>query len=205
LSFVTMLRAGSALRALVFAGAALALAACGDDADTTTPSAATPAPAAQAPAPTAVVSVPAPVAVAPAPVIATPAPAAGQPAVAPEAPAMNATAVDVALLLGNWAPDAATCAQGLVMTVTSTTIAGAALGAAECTIDSRSRSGNDVTVAATCSSPDAAFRSLRMTLNATIVGDALPAAIAVLQEGQGLAAAARQPMALIRCAAAPTP
>ncbi|MCW5715152.1 MAG: hypothetical protein KIT43_11630 [Bauldia sp.] len=186
MSLATMVRPGSTLRVLAFAAAALTLAACGDDA-------ATPVPVTD----TAPVT-PEPSAATPAPVI-TPAPATTPTAVA------DTTALDTTMLLGDWAPDAATCSQGMVMTVGNNGLGGAALGVAQCVINSRTREGDAVTVVAVCSSPDTAFRSVTMTLRATVVGDTPPATMTILQQGEGLAEAATLPFDLIRCAAAPTP
>lgn len=190
MSFVMMVRPGSMLRVLVLCTAAAALAACGDDAET-------PAPVTQSPAPVATVGdTPAPV------TPATPALAA-----APATPAALAEvpAVDTTMLLGDWAPDAATCSQGMVMTVGNNGLGGAALGVAQCVINTRTREGDAVTVVAACSSPDTAFRSVTMTLSAVVVNDAPPARMTILQQGDGLAEAATLPIDLIRCAAAPTP
>lgn len=186
MSLVTSVRPGSLLRALVLGAAAAMLAACGDDAEPTVPASEAPTPVAAADTLAAPVVTPAAV---PAPA-ATPATAA-------------APAVDTTMLLGDWAPDAATCAQGMVMTVGNAGLGGAALGVAQCTINSRSREGDTVTVVAACSSPDTAFRSVTMTLRAIVVGNTAPTAMTIVQQGEGLAEAATLPIDLVRCAAAP--
>lgn len=184
MSLFSAITPSSALRVFLLGAAAIVLAACGDDA-TDTP--VTTAPAATVTADT-------PVAQAPA--------TAATPTVPTEAPADLAN-VTHALLFGDWAPDAATCTRGVVMTVAATTVGGAAMGVAECLIASSVRDADGITVVANCSAPDTAFRAVTLTLGATIVGDAAPAIMTVLQEGAGMAVEAMQPINVIRCAATP--
>lgn len=172
----------SAFRAMAFGAVAVLLAACGDDTEDT-PVTTAPAPAVTADAPVAQ---------------STPAPA---PAAVPaETPAELAN-VPHALLFGDWAPDAATCGAGIVMTVAATSVGGAAMGVAQCVIGSSDRDGDALTVVANCSAPDTNFREVTLTLRATIVGEAAPAMMTVLQEGVGMAAEAMRPLDVIRCAA----
>ncbi|MGV8840508.1 MAG: hypothetical protein ACWA6X_09410 [Bauldia sp.] len=182
MSLLSVFTPASALRALALGAAAVLLAACGDDAtetpDTTVPAAVT---TAQPPA---------------APVAAEPAPA----VVPAETPAELAN-VTHALLFGDWAPDAATCGNGVVMTVAAASVGGAAMGVAQCAILSSSRAGDELTVVANCSAPETNFREVTLTLRATVVGEAAPATMTVLQEGAGMAVDAMQPIDVIRCAA----
>jgi len=196
LSLVTMVRPGSMLRVIVLAAAAVALAACGNDAET--PASVSNAPSGAATAGNT------PTLVAPEVPVTTPATVVGPVAATPTETAA-APSVDTTMLLGDWAPDAATCSQGMVMTVGNNGLGGAALGVAQCVINSRTREGDAVTLVAACSSPDTAFRTVTMTLQATLVGDTPPATMTVLQQGEGLAEAATQPIPLIRCTAAPAP
>jgi hypothetical protein len=205
LSLVTMVRPGPMLRVIVLVAAAVALAACGDDAETPAPVADTPPPVATAgDTPTPITPEAPALAATPAPV-ATTSPAATPVPAAPPTEVAAAPTVDTTMLLGDWAPDAATCSQGMVMTVGNNGLGGAALGVAQCVINSRTREGDALTVVAACSSPDTAFRSVTMTLQATVVGDAPPATMTILQQGDGLAEAATLPISLVRCAAAPAP